>query len=123
MYGVELIHPRREGRSPQQIGRKELSNPRWIVGGKRCLVLNQWGLVAAWAGATANVADNRESIQMLGIIGALQEHGLHHSLTAYTRRSPAMRVKPAMEGEGMPDAASSPGSPCSLSGVPNTRNQ
>jgi len=57
-YGIELIHPIREGRSPQQIGRKGLSNHRWIVGGKLCLVLNQWGLVVAWACATANVPDN-----------------------------------------------------------------
>src|SRR2546430_13624716 len=48
----------REGRSPQQIGRKGLSNHRWIVGGKLCLVLNQWGLIVGGACATANVADN-----------------------------------------------------------------
>ena len=48
----------REGRSPQQIGRKGVSNHRWIVGGKLCLLLNQWGLVVAWACDTANVADN-----------------------------------------------------------------
>src|SRR5438094_1734306 len=42
-YGIELIHPMREGRSPQQMGRKGLSNHRWIVG---------------WACDTANVADN-----------------------------------------------------------------
>ena len=35
-YGIELLHPMREGRSPQQIGRKGLSNHRWIVGGKLC---------------------------------------------------------------------------------------
>jgi hypothetical protein len=40
-YGIELIHPMREGRSPQQIGRKGLSNHRWIVGGKLCLLLNR----------------------------------------------------------------------------------
>ena len=57
-YGIELIHPIREGRSSQQIGRKGLSNHRWIVGGKLCLLLNQWGLVVAWACDTANVADN-----------------------------------------------------------------
>src|SRR4029434_6438231 len=56
-YGIELIHPMREGRSPQQIGRKGLFNHRWIVGGKLCVLLNQWGLVVAWACATANVAD------------------------------------------------------------------
>ena len=57
-YGIELIHPMREGRSPLQIGRKGLSHHRWIVGGKLCLLLNQYGLVVAWACATANVADN-----------------------------------------------------------------
>src|SRR5881409_2793272 len=57
-YGIELIHSIREGRSPQQIGRKGLSNHRWIVGGKLCLLLNQWGLIVGWACATANVADN-----------------------------------------------------------------
>lgn len=57
-YGIELIHPIREGRSAQQIGRKGLSNHRWIVGGKLCLLLNQWGLIVAWDCATANVADN-----------------------------------------------------------------
>src|SRR2546428_4818099 len=57
-YGIELIHPMREGRSPQQIGRQGLSNHRWIVGGKLCLLLNQWGLIVGWARATAHVADN-----------------------------------------------------------------
>lgn len=33
-YGVELIHPRREGRSDAQLGRKGKSNGRWIVGVK-----------------------------------------------------------------------------------------
>src|SRR5712691_2932547 len=56
-YGIELIHPMREGRSPQQIGRKSLSNHRWIVGGKLCLLLNQYGLVVGWACTTANVPD------------------------------------------------------------------
>src|SRR6201981_1389281 len=57
-YGIELIHPMREGRSPQQIGRKGPSNHRWIVGGKLCLLLNQYGLVVGWDCAAANVADN-----------------------------------------------------------------
>jgi hypothetical protein len=38
-YGIELIHPIREGRSPQQIGRTGLSHHRWIVGGKLCLLI------------------------------------------------------------------------------------
>ena len=37
--GIALIQPMREGRSAQQIGRKGLSNHRWIVGGKLCLLL------------------------------------------------------------------------------------
>jgi hypothetical protein len=57
-YGIELLHPIREGRSLRQIGRTSLSNHRWIVGGKRCLLLNQWGLVVAWECTTAHVADN-----------------------------------------------------------------
>ena len=36
-YGIALMHPIREGRSPQQMGRKGLSNHGWIVGGKLCL--------------------------------------------------------------------------------------
>ena len=56
-YGIELIHPVREGRSEQQIGKKGYSNRRWIVGGKLCLLLNHLGQVIAWDCATANVHD------------------------------------------------------------------
>jgi hypothetical protein len=56
-YGIELVHPMREGRSPHQMGKKGKSNHRWIVGGKLGFVLNQWGLVCAWDCATANVYD------------------------------------------------------------------
>jgi hypothetical protein len=56
-YGIELIHPIREGRSPRQIGKKGKSNRRWIVGVKLAVVLNRQGLVAAWDCATANVSD------------------------------------------------------------------
>ena len=56
-FGMELIHPMREGRSPHQIGKKGKSNHRWIVGGKLCFILNQWGLVCGGDCATANVYD------------------------------------------------------------------
>jgi hypothetical protein len=56
-FGIELIHPRREGRSEQQIGRKGTSNWRWIVGGKLCVLLNHLGLVVGWDCDTANVYD------------------------------------------------------------------
>jgi hypothetical protein len=55
-YGIELIHPMREGRSPHQIGRKGLSS--LDRRGKLCLLVNQWGLIVGWACATANAADN-----------------------------------------------------------------
>ena len=56
-YGIEFIHPRREGRSEQQIGKKGVSNQRWIVGGKLCLVLNHLGQIVDWDCDTANVYD------------------------------------------------------------------
>lgn len=56
-FGVELIHPGREGRSKRQIGRKGLSNKRWIVGGKLGFVLNCFGRVCAWRCDTANTHD------------------------------------------------------------------
>lgn len=56
-YGIELLHPIREGRSEGQIGKKGKSNKRWIVGGKLCYLLNHLGLVVDWACDTANVYD------------------------------------------------------------------
>jgi hypothetical protein len=56
-YGIELIHPRREGRSDKQIGKKGLSNKRWIVGCKLCYVINHLGLIVDWDVDTANVYD------------------------------------------------------------------
>src|SRR3712207_5317867 len=57
-YGIELVHPVREGRSPRQVGKKGKSNKRWIAGVKLGVVLNGKGLVAAWDCATANVHDS-----------------------------------------------------------------
>jgi hypothetical protein len=56
-YGIELLHPYRQGRSERQIGKKGFSNHRWIVGGNLCFVLNQLGLVSGWTCDTANVHD------------------------------------------------------------------
>jgi hypothetical protein len=79
-YGIELIHPMREGRSFQQIGRKGLSHHRWSVGGKLCLLLNQFGLVVAWACDTAKVHDStfqpliRQFEEQMIILGDLAFH-------------------------------------------------
>lgn len=56
-YGIELLHPRREGRSEAQIGKKGKSNQRWIVGGKLCFVLDHLGRIVDWECDTANVYD------------------------------------------------------------------
>ena len=55
--GIALSHPRREGRSPAQMGKKGKSKHRWIVGGKLGFILNQWGVICAWDCATATVHD------------------------------------------------------------------
>lgn len=69
-YGIELIHPIREGRSEQQIGRKGKSNRRWIVGVKMCWIVNQDGRVVDWQWATANACDNC----FLPLIAQYEEH-------------------------------------------------
>ncbi len=56
-YGLEVLHPMREGRSEQQIGRNGTSNQRWIGGSKLAYIVNQCGLIVAWDCATANVYD------------------------------------------------------------------
>jgi hypothetical protein len=67
-YGIELIHPRREGRSSQQIGRKGISNRRWIVGGKVCLLQNHQGLIVDWDCDTANVYDGSAFQQIVDAV-------------------------------------------------------
>ena len=57
-YGIELIHPWREDRSEWQIGRKGLSNHRWIVGAKLAYLVNSQGLIVAWESGDAGMADN-----------------------------------------------------------------
>lgn len=56
-YGIELLHPIRQGRSRPQLGRKSVSNHRWIVGVKLGVLLNRWGLVVGWVWAPANLHD------------------------------------------------------------------
>jgi hypothetical protein len=56
-YGIELLHPWRDGRSEKQLGTKGLSNHRWIIGAKLGVVLNHLGLVVAWDCNQANVSD------------------------------------------------------------------
>jgi hypothetical protein len=57
-YGVELLHPRREGRCPDQLGDKGKSNLRWIVGAKLGFVLDHLGLFVALDCNLASVHDS-----------------------------------------------------------------
>jgi hypothetical protein len=95
--GIELIPPSREGRSPRQLGRKGLSNHRWIVGGKLCLLLNQGGLVVAWEGAPANVSD--QTFQP--VIRQFEEPMLVLSATAFhAAEGDPTNLKLCRRGEG-----------------------
>jgi hypothetical protein len=71
-YGIELIHPIREGRNEQQIGKKGKSNWRWIVGMKLCWLINDDGLIVSWAWDTANVHDQL----FLPLVSALQDESI-----------------------------------------------
>lgn len=57
-YGIELIHPRREGRSEHSIAEKGVSNGRWIVGIKIAWLLDDQGRIVDWAWDTASAPDN-----------------------------------------------------------------
>lgn len=95
-YGIELIHPRREGRSQRQIGKKGKSNWRWIVGVKLALVLNHLGLIVDWECDTANVYDgsafqslvNRAvSLMVLFADEGFVKHGWHPDNLKICKRS------------------------------------
>ncbi|MCZ2247142.1 MAG: hypothetical protein LC111_00075 [Bacteroidia bacterium] len=58
-YPIELIFPIRQGRSPQQVGKKGRDKGRWSVGIKFCWLLNDFCRVVAWDWNTMNVSDKR----------------------------------------------------------------
>jgi hypothetical protein len=82
-YGIELIHPCREGRSVDQLGRKGFSNHRWIDGGKLGAVLNGRGEVVAWDAAVASAYDGKAFADMIaqfdGRMIILADNGFHQS--------------------------------------------
>jgi len=69
-YGIELCHPIRENHQPhrQRIGKKGFASWRWIVGGKLCVLTNQFGLVTHWDVKTANVSDT-EFLPLVEAVG------------------------------------------------------
>ena len=80
--GIELIHPRREGRSDNQIGKKGYSNHRWIVGVKYCPILNGQGQIVDWDIDTANVHDSDFQCMIkdyTDVCGVFTDNGFHRS--------------------------------------------
>ena len=59
-FGVEVIHPVREGRSKQSqiVSKKGKSNKRWIIGRKINVAINGELEIIDYQDATANVCDN-----------------------------------------------------------------
>ena len=57
-FPIELLFPIRQGRSPQQFGKKSTDKGRWSIGIKLCWVLNRFGQVVDWDGDTMNTPDN-----------------------------------------------------------------
>jgi len=56
-YPIELLFPIRQGRSPQQVGKKGKDKGRWTVGIKLCWLLNSQGQVVDWQWETLNTHD------------------------------------------------------------------
>ncbi|MFO1350147.1 MAG: transposase [Gammaproteobacteria bacterium] len=60
-YGIELLHPKREGRSRAQIGREayRIIAGSWV---KLGVLLNRLGLVVGWVWATDNMHDKHFAV-------------------------------------------------------------
>jgi hypothetical protein len=56
-YPIELIFPIRQGRSRQQVGKKNKDKGRWSVGIKLCWLVNTFGRVVGWRWTTMNRPD------------------------------------------------------------------
>lgn len=56
-YPIETIHPRRAGRSPNQLGRKSKDKGRWSVGLKLCWIVNDTGAVVNFGWSSMNAPD------------------------------------------------------------------
>jgi hypothetical protein len=56
-YPIELLFPIRQGRSQQQLGKKNKDKGRWSIGVKLCWLVNAFGQVVGWQWATMNRPD------------------------------------------------------------------
>lgn len=71
-FGIELLHPRRAGRTPHQWARIGWSNGRWIAGAKLGLSINEHGQVVNWQVLPANVSD----LEFLPLAHALADQSI-----------------------------------------------
>lgn len=79
--GIELVHPRREKRTKQQIGKKGVSNGRWMVGVKFCPLMNGAGRIIDWDAESANVHDTefQRMLELYPEDGKMTDKGFHRS--------------------------------------------
>jgi hypothetical protein len=56
-YPIELLFPIRQGRSYQQLGKKNKDKGRWYIGIKLAWIINTYGRVVGWSWVTANRPD------------------------------------------------------------------
>lgn len=71
-FPIELLFPIRQGRSKQQIGKKNRDKGRWSIGIKLCWILNTCGQVVGWHWLTMNCPDQ----DFLPLVDLLREDGL-----------------------------------------------
>ncbi len=79
--GIKLLHPRRENRTKEQIGKKGVSNGRWLVGVKFCPLMNGAGRIFDWDVEGANVHDSafQPMFRLHCAHGKMTDKGFHRS--------------------------------------------
>ena len=87
-FGIELIHPRREGRSKQQIGKKGVSNGRWIVGIKLAWLLNREGVSLVGIG----IRLKHQITPFVGLQQCMMVRQLHCVTMAFEKRILRRRI-------------------------------
>lgn len=72
-YGVEIIHPIREGRSSQSqlVSKQGISNKRWIVGRKINVAINSKLEIFKYQDDTVNIPDNKFNEEYAKINGIM----------------------------------------------------
>ncbi len=71
-FPIELLFPIREGRSKQQLGKKNRDKGRWSIGIKLCWILNHVGQVVGWHWLTMNCPDQ----DFLPLVELLNQDGV-----------------------------------------------